>query len=88
MINHCAKNWDGLHQQGIAPGTMVPFIPGGLDSNKAEVLGFTRDGTQVVLMFRYMKADSKTGQYILTRRIFQRDRYTIEELTRDARRFK
>lgn len=68
----------------INTGTMVPFIPGGMDSNKAEVMGYTRDNEQIVLTYLYWKADRKTGDYILTRRIFQRDRYTIEGLYRDS----
>lgn len=67
----------------ILPGTRVPFIPGGMDSNKAEVLGYTRENEQIVLTYLYWKADRKTGEYILTRRIFQRDRKTIEGLYRD-----
>jgi len=66
--------------------TMVPYIPGGVDSCLAEVLGLTRDGEQVVLRIVIEEVDPRTGRYVLTERIFQRDRYTIEGLTRDARR--
>lgn len=64
----------------------APFIPGGLDSNCAELLGYTRDGEQAVLAFWYQKPNKKTGKYTLTRRIFQRDRYEIEHLKQDAER--
>jgi len=67
-------------------GTMVPYIPGGIDTCLAEVLGFTREGEQVVLRIEIEEADHNTGKYIKTERIFQRDRHTIEGLTRDARR--
>ena len=64
--------------------TMVPYIPGGLDSCRAEVLGLTREGEQVVL--RIEVEEIVNGQYVKTERIFQRDRYTIEGLTRDSQR--
>ena len=87
MINHAATGWDSMHRaSALVPGTMVPYIPGGLDSNKAEVLGFTREGEQIVLMFRHYVVDKDTGKDVLTQRIFQRDRYTVEGLYKDAQR--
>lgn len=67
----------------IPSGTNVPFIPGGLDSNVAEVLGLVRDDEQYLLMIRYYELNDE-GQNVLVRRLFQRDRYTIEGLYRDA----
>lgn len=65
--------------------TLVPFVPGGMDTNLAQVMGLTRDGEQVVLMVEYAENDPITGTLTLTKRIFQRDRKEIERLTRDAR---
>lgn len=85
MINHCATNWDYPgHFHFLRPGTMVPFIPGGMDHNLAEVLGMVREGEQYLLMIRTVEAVN--GQYVQVRRVFQRDRETIEGLYRDARR--
>lgn len=67
----------------ITPGTMVPFIPGGLDSNLAEVLGLVREDEQYLLMIRIEEAVN--GRYEQVRRLFQRDRKEIERLYRDSR---
>ena len=64
--------------------TLVPFIPGGMDTNLAEVLGLTRGGEQVVLMVEYIDHNPVTGTKTLTRRVFQRDRDEIERLAKDG----
>ena len=64
--------------------TLVPFMPGGVDTNLAQVMGLTRDGEQVVLMVEYTENDPVTGTLTLTKRIFQRDRDEIERLAKDG----
>ena len=64
--------------------TLVPFIPGGMDTNLAEVLGLTRGGEQVVLMVEYTAINPITGNRTTIKRIFQRDRNEIEQLAKDG----
>jgi hypothetical protein len=66
----------------IQPGLMTPYMVG-MDSCTAEVLGLVREGEQYLLMIRYYELNEQ-DERVLVRRLFQRDRYTIEGLYRDA----
>jgi hypothetical protein len=69
----------------IPIGTMVPF-QFGLESVLAEVIGLVRDGEHYLLRFTFEAPDETTGQYVMTERLVQRDRYFIEGLCEYGRR--
>lgn len=66
----------------IPVGTFTPFMVG-LDTVKAEVIGLVRDGEQYMLYQQY-ETQNDHGKWVMIRRYFQRDRYTIEGLYRDS----